>query len=419
MSKHKTSVAPLDFPRGRGQTLGMSRGTVILLAIMGSMVAVHIVLWVCVIMLMKRRLLARSLLFVMFLFLPFTFPMAWIWRHQSNAPGPGPAVLHVCSSVWLGFVLNFCMCLAVALPVAGVARLFKRRFGAKPLLRTVFCVAFAVTLFGMINARFPRLREIEVEIRDLPENWHGKTIVQLTDVHLGMVQGNGLLRRVAKQVDEVGPEFVVITGDLFDGLVVDCHAYVDGLNEIRARKGVFYVSGNHEGYHSVEEAKAALERTHIRVLDDEIVEVDGLQLVGASYPEYRLIRTTGKPPFTGAGCRKDIPAILLYHTPTGLGSNYGDRYSQQMRTYFFPETGFELAREMGIDLQLSGHTHGGQTFPFGIVAGFIFHGLHRGLHRFGDFSIYISPGVGTWGPPMRIGQNPEITVIRLLPTSGE
>jgi predicted MPP superfamily phosphohydrolase len=70
---------------------------------------------------------------------------------------------------------------------------------------------------------------------------------------------------------------------------------------------------------------------------------------------------------------------------------------------------------MGIDLQLSGHTHAGQTFPFGLVARRVFKGLHRGLHRFGDFTIYISPGAGTWGPPMRVGQCPEITVIRLLP----
>ena len=394
----------------------MTKGSIVFFSILGSLIAAHIVVFVCVVMLMKkRRLITRGLLFIMFILLPFTFPAAWIWNHHS--PGPGPGVLHMCSSIWLGFVMNFLMCLALVLLFGGTARLLKRRIGGKALLRAAFGLGFAVTLAGIINAKFPRVKEVEVEIRDLPANWHGKTIVHLTDVHLGTVHGNGFLKRVARRIDRLEPELILITGDLFDGLVVDCNDYLDGLRALRAAQGTYYVSGNHEGYHGVAEAAAALARTHIRVLDDEIVELDGLQILGASYPLYHRER---KVPFgADSGYRSDLPAILMYHTPTGLGADYEDRRSQQLSTYFFPRVDFSVAREMGIDLQLSGHTHAGQTFPFGLLSRHLFNGFHRGLHRLGDFSIYISAGTGTWGPPMRIGQNSEIALIRLLPTSGE
>ena len=391
----------------------MSRGSIVFLSILGAVLVAHALVFVCVVALMKkRRLLTRGLLFFMFMLIPFTFPAAWIWHHRS--PGPGPGILHLCSSVWLGFVVNFMMCLPAVFLAAGAARLLKRRFGAKVALRLAFGLGLCVTLFGMINAKFPRVKQVEVRIRDLPANWEGKAIVQLTDVHLGMIHGNGFMRRVARRITELDPELVVITGDLFDGLVVDCADYAPGLRELRSRRGVFFVTGNHEGYHGVDRAKAALARTGIRVLDNEVVELDGLQIVGAGYPEFRSGRK-GKVPFTGdARCRKDMPAILLYHTPTDLGQNYRDRHSQQLRTYFFPEISFRVAQEMGIDLQLSGHTHAGQTFPFNLLVRRLFGGLHRGLHRFGDFSIHISAGTGTWGPPMRVGQDSEITLIRLV-----
>jgi predicted MPP superfamily phosphohydrolase len=390
----------------------MSRGAVVLWSALIALMGSHLVVFLCVARLMKRtRLLTRGLLLFVFLLIPFTFPAAWIWNRVNS--GIGPRLLHMCSSVWLGFVLNVILCLAAALLCAGVGRLFKRRIQGDALIRLVFGMALVLTLFGFVNTKFPRVKEIRVAVNDLPPNWHHKTIVHLTDVHLGAVHGKGFLRRLVRKVNGLDPDLVVITGDLFDGLTVDCTPYVPGLNELRSRNGVFFVTGNHEGYIGVSAALTALAKTNIRVLDDEVVDIDGLQLVGASYPVYGEKRKRRFPDLEGY--RKEVPSILLYHTPTGLRGSYEDPGSQQLSTYFFPEPDFSLAQEMGIDLQLSGHTHAGQTFPFGLLTRHLFRGFDRGLHRVGDFQIYVSPGAGTWGPPMRIGQNSEITVVRLLP----
>ena len=107
------------------------------------------------------------------------------------------------------------------------------------------------------------------------------------------------------------------------------------------------------------------------------------------------------------------PGILLYHTPTNIQAHFSDRAGQQTGTYWRPDTRTTFAKSMGIDLQLSGHTHGGQFFPFTLITHLIYGGYDRGLHREEDFQIYITSGAGTWGPPMRVACPPEIPVITL------
>jgi predicted MPP superfamily phosphohydrolase len=103
----------------------------------------------------------------------------------------------------------------------------------------------------------------------------------------------------------------------------------------------------------------------------------------------------------------------MYHTPTDIGEQYADMGSQQARTYWFPDTNMNLAKEAGIDLQLSGHTHRGQLFPFGFLSRAIYKGYDHGLHSDGRFHLYVSSGVGTWGPPMRLEGVSEIVILKL------
>jgi len=148
-------------------------------------------------------------------------------------------------------------------------------------------------------------------------------------------------------------------------------------------------------------------------LDNEVVELKGLQIVGISFPEYHR-KNHARRLLTKSGLyNADKPSILMYHTPTNIDEHNTDRGSQQARTYWFPDTSMALAKEVGIDLQLSGHTHRGQVFPFGFLTRAIYNGRDYGLHREGSFHIYVSSGAGTWGPPMRIGNSPEIVLIHL------
>jgi hypothetical protein len=232
-------------------------------------------------------------------------------------------------------------------------------------------------------------------------------------VHLGSVHDRGFLRRVVEMVNALDPEAVFLTGDLFNGSCSDFHRFKDVLDDLRARRGVFFVTGNHEGYAGLAAPLEFLKQTKIRVLDDECVELDGLQVVGISFPWFSRKRAAVNP-FDRGGCyRPEKPSILLYHTPTDVFESYADRNTQQVRSYFAPETTFSYAAEAGVDLQLSGHTHRGQMFPFGILTRVLWNGFDRGLHRIGSFTLSVSSGTGTWGPPVRTGSRSEVVAITL------
>jgi predicted MPP superfamily phosphohydrolase len=303
--------------------------------------------------------------------------------------------------------------LALGWAVHGISRLARRPLAARVAVLVAAVLAFSASLYGLWNANHPIVTSFEVEIDDLPESWEGGTVVQLSDVHLGSVHGRAFLRHVVEMVNALEAEAVFITGDLFNGSCSDFHRFEDLLDTLRSRRGVFFVTGNHEGYLGLEAPLAFLKQTKIRVLDDECVELDGLQVVGISFPWFSRARPSSNP-FDIGGCYSpEKPTILLYHTPTNVGESYGDRNTQQVRSYFAPDTTFSLVAERGVDLQLSGHTHRGQLFPFGLLTGAVWNGFDRGLHRIGSFSLYVSSGTGTWGPPVRTGSRGEVVAIRL------
>jgi predicted MPP superfamily phosphohydrolase len=180
-----------------------------------------------------------------------------------------------------------------------------------------------------------------------------------------------------------------------------------------AVRGSLFVTGNHEGYLGLEKPLAALSKTNIKVLDNEVIDMDGLQIIGIPFPEHNHPNDVLESLATATVYDPGKPGILLYHTPTSINTHHEDRSSQQTGTYWRPDTGMAAAKSLGIDLQLSGHSHGGQLFPFTLLTRIIFRGYDYGLHRNGDFQIYITSGAGTWGPPMRVACPPEIPVIRL------
>ena len=163
------------------------------------------------------------------------------------------------------------------------------------------------------------------------------------------------------------------------------------LNRLVAPQGIYFVTGNHETYLGVERAIAALRTTPVRVLSDESVVVDGLQVVGISYPHRGhaldfAAKMAALPNFDPA-----LPSLLLYHSPTQVAA----------------------AKAAGINLQLSGHVHQGQIFPLQFFTRLLFGKYHHGLHEEGDYTLYTSSGAGVWGPTMRTGNHPEIVVIQL------
>jgi len=348
-------------------------------------------------------------LFALFLFLSLSFPASFfLFRLQRNSL---TQVYYMLSACWIGFLVNVLMALAIIWLVIGISRLA----GFTPPLNLLgmLCLAMALAAsgYGIWNAYHPRLKYIDVALENLPEYWKNKTIVQISDVHLGTFHRVGFLKRLGEQISTVSPDLVLITGDLFDGMGDNLSSFTEALDSLTASKGVFFVTGNHEEYLGLAEPLAILEKTSTTVLDNEVVDIEGLQIVGISFPGFGKPSNDENLMQLKENLNSEKPCILMYHTPTNIGYANKTSRSRHFETYWTPNTRFTFAKENGIDLQLSGHTHKGQLFPFGLLTRLTYKGHDYGLRKEGGFTLYTSSGVGTWGPPMRIGSTPEIVVI--------
>ena len=300
-------------------------------------------------------------------------------------------VFYTLASCWLG-MLNFlvwaaCLCWLMALPVhwldaAGEAQ--ARVWIADALLG----LAAAVSLYGFANARRIRERSMTVELPHLPDAWRGRKALLVSDLHLGHVNGAGFARRIAGIAKRLKPDVMLIAGDLYDGSKIDPARLAGPIFDIKPPLGIYFCGGNHEEFGDEAAYEAALRAGGIRVLHNELTDVDGVQVAGVRYEEttfpMRLRGILEKMRVDG-----ERAAILLNHVPNRL----------------------PLVEQAGFGLQLSGHTHGGQIFPFTWITRRAFGKFTRGLHRFGRLQVLTSTGAGTWGPPMRVGTAPEVVLI--------
>lgn len=295
------------------------------------------------------------------------------------------------SGLWLGLLVNLLLACIAGWLIIWISQWIGFSLDRALLGAVFFGVALLVSLYGTYHALHPVVKHISVRIPGIPDEWKGKTIVQLSDVHLGHVYRSDFLKDVVEQVNALHPKLVVVTGDLFDGMDGQLDSLVQPFNAIDAEKGVYFVSGNHETYLGIDTALSALKNTEVTILKDEVRDIDGLRLIGINFP----YRGEHKDVLTVLGGLQDQyvgkPNILLYHAPTKIE---------------------EIAKS-GVNLMLSGHTHQGQQFPFQFITHMVHKGYDYGLYSFGDFTLYTTSGVGTWGPTMRIGTQSEIVAITL------
>ena len=296
--------------------------------------------------------------------------------------------------------------LLMALGLTDLARLVLRGFeGAPSPERRAFlgrvsalaasAVALSLGAWGAIVAMAPVVRRVQVGLKRLQPAMHGTKIVQLTDVHVGPTIGRDFISGMVRAVNRLNPDVIAITGDLVDGPVSELGVHVAPLADLRAKHGTFFVTGNHEYYSGVAEWVAELGRLGVRVLDNERVAVgEGehvIDLAGVNDWSARRFDVF-KPDLAKALHGRDVarPVVLLAHQPKII----------------------KQAAEARVDLVLSGHTHGGQIWPWTKLVA-LDQPYLAGLHREEHTQIYVSEGTGYWGPPMRIGTAPEITEIIL------
>ena len=356
----------------------------------------------------KRKIKIIISLILIFLSLGFLISLSLGYLLGSRVSD----ILYIISGLWYGFLINSLMFIPVYAVVVLLARFYKKIISNLFFGELIILITLIYSGWGVYNALFPEIKNITVEIENLPIEWENKTIIQLSDVHLGRELGVDFINRVIGKVNEIKPEAVMITGDLFDGMDGHFSEFFEPLNNIQAEKGTYYVTGNHEIYLGVEEIITRLKQTRVNVLDDRVVDVDGLQIIGVDYPNFSEKKDIKKIIESDPNFVLNKPSILLYHSPTNIFSDSNGEMSGHSM-YLSPDMDFAPARELGIDLQLSGHTHKGQLFPFNFLTSFIYGGYDYGLHSKDGFNIYISSGVGVWGPMMRTSARSEIVAITL------
>ncbi|ROZ61892.1 metallophosphoesterase [Ramlibacter sp. WS9] len=263
-------------------------------------------------------------------------------------------------------------------------------------------LALAITGLGYLNARRTAgVVTVEIPVAGLPAALHGFTIVQISDIHVGPTIRSTYVEGIVEAVNRLNPDLVAITGDLVDGSVAELAGHVAPLERLASREGSFFVTGNHEYYSGAESWMRHLERIGIQVLQNRhvVIEREGARLVLAGVSDYSAghfdASHRSDPHKALAGAPPDAAfKVLLAHQPRSAAA----------------------AAQAGFDLQLSGHTHGGQFLPWNLFVR-MQQPFTAGLHAMDQLRIYVSRGTGYWGPPKRFGAPSEITRVRLVPAT--
>lgn len=297
-------------------------------------------------------------------------------------------VFYRVAAVWLG-LLTFLFAGAVSSWIVfGVARLAGVDVNFHRTVELLFGAAAVTGLYGVFNASWTRITRTTVRLANLPAAWRGRRAALISDVHLGHVRNGSFLRRMVAKILKEEPDAIFIAGDLYDGTAIDARRAAEPLSDLVAPHGVYFVAGNHEQFGDDSKYLRAIAAAGVRVLSNEKVEVDGLQIAGVPY---RNAARAGHFASALDAMRLDRgrASILLTHAPDHP----------------------EIAEAAGVSLQLSGHTHLGQFIPWSWMARRVYRQFVYGLSRIGKMQVFTSSGAGTWGPPLRLGSNPEIVML--------
>lgn len=307
-------------------------------------------------------------------------------------------------SLWLAYVLYFILILILI----DLSRVLNYFFGIYPSLITdnysrakfitflsaIFVVS-VIVITGFVNANSPKINTVEIKLKKNSTDLKILNIVFVSDIHMGTIIRNSRLLKMVGDINKLEPDIVLLGGDIVDedlAPVIEQNLG-DTLSKIKSKYGTYAITGNHEYIGGVEEACVYLKQHNVDVLRDEVILIDNsFYLAGREdYSSTRFIDTSRKSIASILkNSNRKYPVILMDHQPVGLGE----------------------AENNKIDLQLSGHTHNGQLWPIHIIPGLTFE-LAYGYKKKGDANFYVSSGYGTWGPPVRVGNRPEIVNIKL------
>ncbi len=329
-----------------------------------------------------------------FVALAFTFIAASAAAYRSRAKAV--AWFYTAAAYWFGLAF-FLFAGAVAfLAAANVIYAANVYVPSWLIAGIAFAAAFLVHLYGTQKSGVAEAVPVRVALPNVPVAWRGKKIVFVSDLHLGAVHRLGFSKKIVRRIKAIAPELVLIGGDMYDGVKCDAARLMEPFRSLAAPQGVYFVTGNHDYYFSdwASAGEKAIESVGIRILRDEKIDLGGLTIAGIDYRTGTTAQGLDAA-LAKISMAKGAPSILVKHEPNHL----------------------EKIERAGASLALSGHTHQGQIFPLRYITRRIYRGFDYGLKPLGAMQVYTSSGVGTWGPPLRLGTKSEIAVIELANAS--
>ncbi|MEU9285857.1 metallophosphoesterase [Streptomyces sp. NPDC048275] len=284
--------------------------------------------------------------------------------------------------------------IAAAAAAAAPSGVSRRLFVSRAVGGTAAAAALATVGYGTYGVlRGPKVKRVTVPLAKLPRSAHGFRIAVVSDIHLGPILGRDFCQRVVDTINSTQPDLIAVVGDLVDGSVKDLGPAAAPLARLKARHGSYFVTGNHEYFSGAEQWVREVRELGLRPLENARTELAGFDLAGVN--DVAGESEGQGPDFGQALGDRDTAraAVLLAHQPVQIHD----------------------AVKHGVDLQLSGHTHGGQFWPGNYLAE-LANPTVAGLERYGDTQLYVSRGAGAWGPPTRVGAPSDITVVELAST---
>jgi predicted MPP superfamily phosphohydrolase len=308
-----------------------------------------------------------------------------------NSTGTLEHILYKVSFVTMGVYL-FMLMSVITVDLANIfIKLKPQIFGL-----TVIVLTTLISVGGYFNSMYLRDTKLNITVEGLTEEINA---VHLTDIHIGHFRTNGFLDKLVDKTNAQDPDLILLTGDYLDSKYALKPEYFNPLKRLKAP--VYFVDGNHDHSTHNDSIVALMKKAGVNVLDNQVANYKQLQIVGLTHmiadrATYDMHASGNNPTIQETlptlNIDKNRPSILLHHAPNGI----------------------KYASEAGIDLYLAGHTHAGQIFPFNLIAKMIFD-YNSGLHTYNKTKIFVSEGVGTFGPPFRIGTRSEIISIKLTP----
>lgn len=330
-----------------------------------------------------HTLLALKLI-IGLLFAGFVFGIFIVSKYNT----PLTKFIYGVSATWMGFFFYFLIATAIFYLIAFIAG--QNQFNPAILWmgRTLMAAALCVGIYGIYHAQNITIQPITVVLAGAPESWNGRKAVLYADTHLGQILDKKFAVRVAEKIKSLKPDIVFDGGDIYDGVAVDETEIIEPFADIHAPLGHFFVMGNHEEFRDNKTFADAIRGAGMRILDNEILSVDGVQIIGVDYAQ-TADKEAFKDILDGIPIDSHQPSILLKHVPFDL----------------------DVTESKGISLQLSGHTHQAQIFPLGLITKIVYKGYDYGFKKFKSMQVLTTSGVGTWGPPLRVGTQAELVLI--------